>query len=425
MSKKIFLFLLPLAILLASCDEKESNIGVNLQDPATLYEGTLDSTFCSGTTVLRDSLVTSGQGLALIGHYSNSFFGTAEAEFYSQIRTSDNNGINFDDHFSFDSAILSLSISSIYPSDTSTVQTDLHFDVCQLLEAPGANDTFYAFNQIPTSDVCFFNGVVSIKNSDTMIADMKLGSNFLALLENKSFESVDGFVDYMKGIRIRLIDDGNPVMVTVNLAASATRLTLYYKQVNGQDTLSQTYEFTVGHAAPHCSHYSSNYAGPLAVFNNHTADTLAGDASLYLCPMGGTNVRLNMDSFVRQFHAQHPYAIIHYAELILPVDGQPTDDRPDLVVAFKYEENGTLSSIPDFYDSQTRSGYDGGYDSDNNCYRIRITQHLQNLLIKGRDYGTLLALYSQLNSPMHIAFKGCNPSLTGGNSVRIRYVYSE
>jgi len=257
------------------------------------------------------------------------------------------------------------------------------------------------------------------------VASVPLNSQMIQLLENHSYTTAESFQEAIKGLRVRVINDGNPTMLTVNLSASATRMTTYYTYCNGADTIYRTYDFIVAQSAAHYNQFKNHYAGSLALFNEQPSDSIEGSQYLYLCPMGGTNVKVSFDAFVRQFKENHPYAIIHYAELLLPVSDISEVDRPDLVVALKCYNDGTTVSIPDLYDSYTSSGYDGKYDSDRGLYRLRITQHLQKIMNSGMDLGTLLVLNGRRSSPYHAIVNGTDPAQTSNNPIRIEFVYSE
>ena len=77
MPKRFFHFAICLSALLIlnACDEKESDLGVDLQDPSTLYEGIVDTAYGTAMTVYDDSLLTSGQSSVLVGCYSDAVFG--------------------------------------------------------------------------------------------------------------------------------------------------------------------------------------------------------------------------------------------------------------------------------------------------------------------------------------------------------------
>ena len=428
MPKRFFHFAICLSALLIlnACDEKESDLGVDLQDPSTLYEGIVDTAYGTAMTVYDDSLLTSGQSSVLVGCYSDPVFGTSEGIYYTQITTANDAGVEFDQNSIIDSAVLSFAVSDIYTSASSSKgYRDLHFEIYQLAESPMKDTAYYATDELTVTNNCLFDDVVRVVQSDTMVASMKLGDNFISQISNCSYSSSAEFAEAIKGMRVRLVNDGTPVMATLNLAASNTRIRVYYKYVNGEETISRTYDFDVSNSAPHFNGYKNNFAGPLATFNTNTSDSIDGSRYLYLSPMGGANIKLNFNAFVQQFRQQHPYAIIHYAELLLPVADISPADKPSMIVALKCFNDGTVVNIPDMYDAYTSSGFDGKYDSGNGYYRLRVTQHFQKLVKSGMDLGTLLLINGRRSSALRTVINGCDATLTGNNPVRIQFVYSE
>lgn len=420
-------FLLPLALMFfGACSEKETDLGIELQDPATFYDGKCDTAYGVACTVFDDSLVTSGWSSLLLGCYSDDVFGQSEAILYTQVCSPNDEGVAFDQYCRIDSVVLSLAISEIYGSiPSSKGYRDLHFEVYQLAEGLMTDSTYYADDELAVSSHCLFNGVVRQEETDTMVVDLKLNNSIISLLDNKTYATADDFKDAMKGLRIRLVNDGTPQMATVNLAAAATRMTVYYAYQNEEESIYRTYEFAIGHTVTHFNQYKNHYTGLLSTFNSNHADSLNGNRYLYLSPMGGTNVKLNFNDFIQQFKAAHPYAVIHYAELLLPVSDIAMNEKPAQIAALKYYSNGTVVNIPDMYDAYTYQGFDGTYDADKGYYRLRITQHLQQLIRNGVDYGTLLILNGRRSSAAHTVLNGYDANVTSNNPVRIQFIYSE
>ncbi len=410
-----------------ACNEEESDLGVELQDPSSLYSGVADTAYGVAYTVVDDSLITSGQANVIVGSYQDDFFGSSESIVYTSVATPNNEGFEFDQYCHIDSVVLSLSVSKFYESPSSAKHKgykNLHFEVYQLEQ--GLEDTtYYSFNHLPVGRTCFFNDVVRLAEADTMVASMHLSDDFKALLDHRTYANAEEFNQAIKGLRIRLVNEGSPIMAALNLGASATRITTYYYYYNGGDTIYRTYELVIGHDAPHFMQFKNAYRGTMACFNNGVVDSLEGSRYLYLAPMGGTNIRVNFGDYVRQFRQDHPNAIIHYAELLLPVADIAAADKPDLIAAFRYMSDSTLVSIADLYDQYTGSGYDGTYNNDRLHYRLRITQHWQKLMREGNDYGTLLVVNSRRSSPFRTVLNGSDIDATGGNPLRIHFVYSE
>jgi hypothetical protein len=422
-------FYLPSLLLCAilafsACTEKETNLGVDLQDPATLFDGISATAFGSACTVFDDSLLTSGLRYVLVGFYSNPTFGSSEAVLYTQVSVNNDNGVEFNQNFCIDSVVLSLAVSEIYPaSDNAKSYHDLHFEIYQLSDRLLKDSAYYANSSIDINGTVFFDDIVRLPQSDSMVVKLPLNDNFKAFLQNKSYATSDDFVNAVKGLRIRIVNDGSPVMATFNMAATATTMTAYYTYNNNGDIINGSTDFVVGQTSPHFNQYINNYNNQLSIFNSNHNDSLDGSLQTFLCPMGGTNIKLNFNSFIQQFKQQHPLAIIHYAELLLPVANSSPDDKPATIVALKCYQDGSVVNIPDFYDSH--SGYDGTYDKNTGCYRLRITQHMQKLVKSGFDLGTLLVIEGRRSSAQHAIINGSDSAATNGNPIRIQFIYSE
>ncbi len=424
--RNFFLIIFPLFVFF-SCTEKESDLGMDLQDPSTIYNGVRDTAYGVAYTVFDDSLLTSGQTSALLGCYIDPLYGMSEAIIYTQMTSPNGEGVEFDQYCHIDSVVLSLSVSELFTSGFSEKSYhDLHFEVYQLAETLTSDSAkYYADNSTPVNGNCLFNDVVRFADADTMVVNIKLNDNIINLLSNHSYTTAADFNNAIKGLRIRLVNDGDPTMATINMAASATRVTAYFTYDNGTESTYRYYEFTIGHGVTHYNQYINNYTGVLSAFNTNRHDSLDGSQYLYLVPMGGTNIKFNIDNFVQQFKQAHPYAIIHYAELLLPVADASQSNKPDQIVALKYASDGLLTNVPDMYDAFTYKGFDGTYDNKNGYYRMRITQHLQKIMREGCDYGTLLVINGRRSSPAHIKLNGTSLSATSGNPIRIEFIYSE
>ncbi|MBO4307398.1 MAG: DUF4270 family protein [Bacteroidales bacterium] len=426
MQKAISLFCIvliaSLSITISSCTEEDSPVGVGLQDPSTIFDGLRDTAFGVAYTVFDDSLLTSGQSSGMVGCYSDDVFGNSEAIIYAQVLTPNNSSVDFDEHCIIDSVVLSLALTKVYSNEAKSYK-NLHFEIYRLAEGLSKDSLYYSTDEIPVTSECLFNGVVRVPESDTMVAHIKLDNRVLSYFVMKSYANADEFAEAFKGLRIRLVNDGTPMMATVNFAAAATRLSLYYAYVADTQYTYRYYDFTVGHDATHFMQFKNNYTGVLSTFNSNVNDSLLGTRYLYLSPMGGTNIKLYFDNFITQFKQQHPYAVIHSAELVLPVADISPVDKPGYIAAFKCYLDGTVVSIPDMYDNY--SGYGGKYDEQTNSFRLRITRHLQKMLTSGMDLGTLLVIDSRRSVPSHSVFNGFDATATSGDPIRIEFIYSE
>lgn len=417
------LMVLGVVAFFSSCNEKESNIGLDLQDPSTIYNGIADTAYGTAYIVLDDSLLTTGLSSAIIGSGFDADIASTVATFYSNISTPNGGSVAFDENCTIDSVVLSLSISGIYveSADSSSSQ-DVHFIITQLAHRLDKDSAYYSNSEVELGNTVFYDDIVTVQRGDTMTVNLKLNDVFSTMIANHSFSTSDEFEEAVKGMHIRLASStSNRNYVLVNLSASATRLTAYYTYGSGDSQVPRTYDFAIGTNVTHFSRFEKVFDGECMTFNTNRKDSLSS-TTLYLSPLGGTNIRFNIDPFVRQFHKEHPLAIIHYAELVLPVDGAVAPKYyPDALAAIKLFGNGVVANIPDMYDPYTYAGFDGTYDAAKGCFRMRITQHLQDLINAGADKGTMVVISGRRTSWQHTVIKDG----TTTNRIRVEFVYSE
>lgn len=420
-SKKLFL---PLSLFLllvpCACTEDETDLGMSLQDPFTLYQGIRDTIQPVACTILDDSLSTVGYAAGVFGDYSDADFGSMKAILYSQI-AAPNEGINITDAVVIDSVVMTLVIDTVYPVMPDSTPRTFHVIVNQLAETFKPDSSYTSTKMVPESDVCFFNDEV------TYYADsvrLRLNENIYPVLRQSC--TYEDFFDYSKGIAIKLADNSQTA-VTVDISASNTRLTLYYHTDVVDSTLQ--FAFTINSAAGHSMYYSHDYSGTaLAPFATNRNDSISGTDKLYLEPLGGTRLRLNLQSFLNRFRKDHPAAVVHYAELLLPVSASATDTSvPVRILALKNYVDGTSTYVTDanvLTNTYTYGGFDGYYDREKKQYRLRVTRHLQELLRSGEDYGTELVIDARRSSAFRTIIGG-TASADPSRAIRIEFIYSE
>ena len=416
---------LPLGLLLllvvpAACTEKEStDLGLDLQDPVTMYDGTRDTAFVTAATVYDDSLWTAGYSYCIFGDYEDASFGKAQAVTYSQIAVAGSTGINLSDEVVIDSVVMTLVIDTLYPSVPDSTPVRLHVLVRQLEEP--LTDTDYrvtlSTQQLRESDVYFFDDEVTFY-ADSI--NLRMNESIYPVLKQQNC-STEEFLERVKGFSLRLAEHSNR-MVTVDFTASETRLTLFYHTDNAD---SMRYTFVINNETGHSMYFNHDYAGTaLEPIANHTADSLEGSSKLYLEPLGGTRLRVNLQPFLNSFKKAHPWAVVHYAELLLPVVDRDDEQRPVRILANKRNAAGDLTMITDadfVTNPYTYGGFDGYYHKDEGYYRLRVTRHLQELLRTGTDYGTELYIDARRSMAYRTVLNG---SATD-NPVRVVFVYSE
>lgn len=413
-----FTLLLSLSLLLlpAACTDDESDLGVNLQDPFTLYNGIRSTACLEACTMYDDSLSTTGYSAGVIGNYTDPVFGQVSATLFSQISLSGNSGISFADNVVIDSVVMTLVIDSVFPVAAAADPIPLHFVVKQLDEPLSSDSNYYASCLLPANGAIFFDGTVSYQADSVRL---HLNESIYPVLKQDC--SLADFLSATKGFCLTLADDAER-LVTLNLAATATRITMHY---HTPATENLRYNFIINSSARQFMHYQHDYSGsvinPIA---NHTATSLAGDQKLYLEPLGGTKVRLSLQPFLDTFRVKHPTAVIHYAELIMPRADASDTSMPVRLLALKCASDGSSAYVTDanvLTNPNTYEGFDGYFNRDRQHYRMRLTQHLQELLRTGKDYGTDIIIDARRSS----AFRAILNGTAASNPVHIDFIYTE
>ncbi len=404
--------LLILTAVLGACTDKETEIGLGLTDPATLYNGKTDTIEASAAFSVRDdSLITSNYSYGIIGDYTDPVFGRSTSTLYSQIGlASGMSSINFDE-VTIDSVVLNLVSDGLFP-DTAGAY-NLHFVVRQLAEPIKADSDYYSFDSIPVNMAAiFFDQTVTINAHDSVVR-LSLAPSINAVLAQTG--ASDEFLEATKGLAVSIVGDADQGMLSINFATTATCLIAYYHY--GTDTIGYTYNFLFGGGVAHFTHFTHDYSGTIFA----GADSIDGSQQLYLQPLAGFNAVLNFDSAIRAFHEAHKLAVIHHAELLLPVAPTAPAELPGQLVALASDESGALSLIPDYSDAYTYRGFDGTYDNSRNLYRIRVTQYLQRLLRQGPSGGINVLLDARRSSALRTILTGPEAS----NAPKIVFVYTE
>lgn len=394
------------------CTDEESELGMNLVDGSTLYRGNLATlTADRALSVRDDSLLTSNYSYGIIGNYQDAVFGRVSATLYTQIALETNTtSINLADNI-IDSVVLTLVKDKTYPDTTDTY--NFHFEVMQLAEALQTDSVYYSHDTLPVvATAKYFDQSITVTPTDTVLR-LKL-DNAIHTVLNQSGSSEE-FVNATKGLRIRLTDAGDMGMLGINFAADSTCLTVYHR-FDANDDVDSKYSFRLGSGSAHFVNFKHDYTGS----TTGGADSLDGSTVLYLEPMGGYNILISFDSAIRAFAEAHPTATLHHAEMLLPVASSTM--LPDRVLAVDKQADGNEVYIDDLMmDIITMGRFDGTYDASRNCYRLRVTQHVQGMLREKADTGTLLVLNSRRSSAERVLLNG----LSNPDHIRIELTYSE
>ncbi len=418
--KKLSILLLPLcSLFFTACVDEESVLGIDLVDSTTLYEGKTKILYADAAwTEPEDSLLSSNYSFGAIGNYHDATFGKVSAILYTQIALPSNStDISFESSMIIDSVVLTLAKNQLFPDTAGNYH--FRFEVMQLAE-PLLSDTAYYGNQsLPVNNNAkFFDAVVPVAWTDSVIS-LHLDTSINSVLRRSA--TAEEFLEQTKGLRVRIKEGSDEGMVSIDFSSALTCLRAHYHYISSTgDTTLGFYTFLMGAGTSHFIQYSHDYSGTLFASGNH----LTGAYRLYLEPFGGHRIRISFDRDIAAFHEAHPWAVIHHAELVMPVAPESSNLKPDQILTLGKDSGGEDSYIDDLLDIYTLKGYDGTYNETRKHYRMRITQHVQGLLRKGCDPGMLLLLNSRRHAAQRTTLYGIGVADTN-NQPHIVITYSE
>ena len=243
-------------------------------------------------------------------------------------------------------------------------------------------------------------------------------TNFFENEENPVLTNEPNFKDFFRGLYIKIEGNSEGSMMLLNLASSNTKLTIHYTSDNTNIGDSDT--GSVDEIETNQHEYVMNFSGNLVnLFDNETIvdvstiDQTNGNENIYL--RGGEGIISTLDLFsglttnnsgdeitefehFKQFFydeiSDEPIRIINEAYIEFFVNQNfSNDDEPERIYIYNYEQNSAL--IDYFLDQSVNSLTinakinhlepllrDSLSDDRGIKYKIRITEHLNNLILR-------------------------------------------
>ncbi len=418
--------LLAAGMTLAACSEPDS-LGIEVQpdsdQPGVFFT---DTVTIHATTIREDSLRSDEVVAAfnLAGSYTDPVFGMSKASFYSQLRLPNNNtNFTFGITPVLDSVVLTMAYADYY-GDT---LMPLFMEVLQLSEQLVYDTTYYS-NDVLTTGSTLFSGNIDAHPKDSVVVSGtkraphlrlrlpdQVGNDFLNA-GNATFIDNSAFTNFFKGIHVRTnVVSGGGLIVSFNLQASMSKLTVYYRNASNPTTINANFE--INSECPRYNHYEHDYTN--ATFGN--VFPVSGNDKLYIQSMAGLKVRF-IFPYIKNF-ASAGAVSINKAELVIPVqDNAAPYVNHQALLTFGVDDKGSEAIIPDILESS--SYYGGSFSTTTGDYRFNIGRYVQRL-ISGKiatDYGlSLVSSGGAVN-----AFRTIIPGTTGtGNKIKLRLTYSK
>ena len=243
-------------------------------------------------------------------------------------------------------------------------------------------------------------------------------SNFFENEGNQVLTNEPNFKEFFRGLYIKVESSSDGSMMLLNFASSNTKLTIHYTSDNTNIGDSDT--GSVDEIETNQHEYVMNFSGNLInLFENETVvdvdlmDQTNGNENIYL--RGGEGIISTIDLFsgtiigddgeeISEFDlfkdffydeiSDEPIRIINEAYIEFFVNQNfPNDDEPERIYLYNYEQN---SALIDYFLDQSVSSLtinakinhleplirDSLNDDKGIKYKIRITEHLNNLILR-------------------------------------------
>lgn len=393
MLKKQFFLLAGMLLIIASCKDPDSIVGLNIQPTSDKLGLSIDTVTIQTETVL-DTNLRSDKVLNLLGSDYDAVFGKTNASVYTQVTlgSTPTFGQSTDTLLS-DSLVLRLIYSGFY-GDTTTQLTVRVYRMTESMnvDSPYYTNTVFAYDNTELAAYTFTPGPTT-KFSEfgtTVPAQLRiplaksLADEILSKNGQTELSTNDEWVKYFKGLYIRVdqVTSQGGSICYFNLAKLESKMTLYFHRGTiGDDSLHYDFQFT-GTRANHQEH---DYTGfPAGTQLNDT--TVAVN---YIQGTAGLKVKILMP-YINQFASKSDIAV-NRAELIISKTGTDTIAPPTSLWLQTIDENGE----PDYIIDQFESGsyYGGKFSTAKKEYSFNLTHYFQNVITgKTIDHGLLLGV---------------------------------
>lgn len=312
-----FLAVLSLSLFFTACTKPDINFGAAYLDNSFTNIVTVDTATAAISTVLVDSFVSSGTGKAVIGNYTDPYFGAVSAQSYFPVVPP-----AFSDIYRkgiYDSLELIIKPDSSFYGDTTL---PLKINVNQLSEqiAYAENSSsLYNVNSFAVDPTLLGSKTVVIKPSVTDTISIRLsdakGMELLNKFKNADADVTtnDKFIQYFKGLRISTGSTG----YMLGLRDSVI-MRLHYRDP-GIITQNKTIDFTLSDASLQFNHISVNRNGTaLSALNssNREIPSTATNNGAFMQYATGTAIKVQFP-YLRNFLQIPQFVKIIRAELVV------------------------------------------------------------------------------------------------------------
>jgi hypothetical protein len=370
------------SFIFQACQKPEATDGAEfLPDEDMLNAFQTDSFQLGVKTTFEEDVTTDELSLALVGYQSDPVFGETFCKAYTQFRLSALTP-EFPSNMEIDSVVLALAYNSAYYGTPG----QQYFSIHTLSESLIKDSTYLSTREVAinTEDIVKDGAQwvkIDTKNpavvgGDTTVPQLRipLDVSFGEMLTHPSdvtvLDSQDAFLSYFKGVCIEARGRYDAVM-RYDLIDPTSKITVYYRDLSGTTPDTMLYDFVVNTDCARYNSFKHRYTqSPLSEVVNGPVD---GSQAFYVQSGGGLKSIISLPTIM---DLKKGNRVINRAELVIPVEDDPSFTKFD-VLYLRYEnEEGDLKVLPDEI-AQTIGGL---YNATTKKYRFNITRYVQSLM---------------------------------------------
>ncbi len=395
------------AFFVASCDDPD-DIGLNLQEQDDILNAKLVDTLTIETeTVLLNDINTSTVTVLLTGAYDDPYVGDISANTYFQVLLSSENP-DFGSNPMCDSIKLFLDYNGYYYGDTSETQT---LEVYKLTEEI-QDDSSYTINSTlnvdPTAIGSTYPGFSVSPTISDSIVEISLNATYGDEIIAAGNTTNDLFVQSIFGLSVRPTSGDFNGAVVGFFAGGDSKVVLYYHN----DTDTSTFDLSISSSSMRFNNIVADRSSTSLSSLSSEGDALSTATTSnqgFLQAGTGLATKIFLPN-LQQFRDSVGTVAINRAEIVIyPVDGSVTGEHnepPLFLTMYKTDNtnliledaNGDAEVIPNDFHTVYGSGIqEFNYDEDENVYKLRLTQYIQDLILENETNGGML-LVPTINS---------------------------
>lgn len=420
--------------LFSSCKKEDGDLGLQVQPQEDQLNGEVVDTFTlQSYTILSDTLRSDELANNMVGSINDPLFGKLKAGFYTQVRLEANAPAFVPANIIVDSIVLSLAYQSYYGQLSAQ-----NFHVYEVLDTLYPDSAYYN-SSTPAIDptdlvasgysthtpdvVSYYHDAITGDSSAPQLRlrlDNSLAQRFINEGGSPNLADNNAFTNWFKGLYVTvdnpLQSSGQGGILYMDMLDPATKMTMYYRDINTGDTVRFT--FLINDRSARFTRTEHDRTGTLV--EQQLNDSTLGNSYFYLQGAAGLQAELHIP-YLKELVKDGP-VIVNLAELILPVqyfEMDPYTPAPQIIL-YGIDDEGKSFTVLDITMGDLIFG--GFYDAANKSYRFSIGRHIQQIL-KGdiENNGLRLAVVASSISANRTILSGASSDNRSKPSLKIIY----